>query len=745
MFEFLFKYPATVFSKGKFVLLGSWPVWVLPLLILLAGAALAWHISRHRAALSRSRLGVIWLLETALAALILFLLWHPAVSIASLRPQQNVVAVLVDNSRSMALADNGSTRLAQAVAVLNRQLLPALRSRFQVRVYRFDRDAARVEKPGQLTGGANATRISDSLNQVMAELSMLPLGAMVLLSDGSDNTGGIDFNTISRIRQQHIPIHTVGFGPEKPSRDVELSEVSLPARALAGSRLAARVTLRQSGFAGRRARLSVSDSGKVLASRDITLKGDGVSQTEPLLFNAGAAGPRNLQFAIESPSGERNASNNLLTRLVDVSARTARILYVEGEPRWEFKFIRRAVEDDRNLRIISMLRTTQNKIYRQGSDNPKELENGFPATAEELFAYDGLILGSVEASYFTPAQQDLIREFVNRRGGGLLFLGGRSSLSDGGYPHSPFAELLPVQLPDAKGTFHRENVSAELTAQGRDSVICRLAEDAERNAERWKKMPVMADWQQVGEVKPGALPLMEVNHGRRTPLLATENYGRGRTAVFATGGSWRWRMLQDHADQTHRIFWEQLLRWLVSETPGQVLASTPRPVLPDETRVRLRAEARDRKFQPVNNARVEARIVGPESETVQLEPQPLEQGVYTADFTAVKTGSYLAEVVVTRGNEEVGRDVVMFRREDGVAENFHTEQNRELLEKLASQTGGKYYPASAAEKLPGEISWSEAGITVRENRDLWDMPIVFLAALMLRGSEWLLRRRWGVV
>ena len=102
-------------------------------------------------------------------------------------------------------------------------------------------------------------------------------------------------------------------------------------------------------------------------------------------------------------------------------------------------------------------------------------------------------------------------------------------------------------------------------------------------------------------------------------------------------------------------------------------------------------------------------------------------------------------MIARRGQEELGRDVVTVRREDGVAENFHLEQNRELLDKLASQTGGHYYRPTEMNKLGEDISYSEAGITVRETKDLWDMPILFLLALLLRSSEWLLRRKWGVV
>jgi len=749
MFEFLFKYPGAVFEKGQFVLLAPWPVWMLALGVIAAGGLLLWHVRRNRGLLTGVRSLVIWMLETAMVALLLFLLWHPAISIATLRPQQNVVAVMVDDSRSMAIREGAETRSAQAVGVLDQKLLAALGQKFQVRLYRFGKEAERIQKTSQLNASLPASRLGDSLQQVLAESATLPLGAVVLLSDGADNSGGIDLDTISQIRRLHIPVHTIGFGREKPEKDIEITDAVLPAHALADSRLSALVTFRQYGYAGQKALVSVRGAGKLLASREVQLKGDGAPQSEPLLFNAGPAGPQTLEISIDPLPGEENRDNNSLRRLVDIETRKPRILYMEGEPRWEFKFIRRAAEDDSSLQLASMLRTTQNKIYRQGFSDPHELEEGFPVKPEELFAFDGLIIGSVEANYFTQTQQDLIREFANRRGGGILFLGGRFALAEGGYLHSPLAELLPVRLPESKGTFHRDFSNQELTAQGRASLICRLVEDPERNAARWASMPQLANYNEVGEPKPGAVELMDVvpaGH-HRMPLLVTENYGRGRTAVFATSGSWRWRMWQDHTDVTHATFWQQLMRYLVSDSPGRVAGSTPRAVLADETKVTLRAAVRDKAFKPVPNAVVEAHIVGPDgaATSVELTPVPTEEGAYTAEWNAEKPGSYVAEIVAGRDKEELGRDVVVFRREDGVAESFHTSQNRELLQKLAAETGGRYYSAANAGRLADEISYSEAGITTRETKDVWDMPVVFLLALLLRGSEWMLRRRWGVV
>ena len=629
--------------------------------------------------------------------------------------------------------------------VLDSGLLKALGQKFQVRLYKFGKEPARIPNLEPVTGAEPATRIGDTLERVLAESSSLPLGAIVLLSDGADNSGGIDLATIEAIRRQRIPVHTIGFGKEHPDRDVEVTDAVIAPRALPKSRLTAIVSLQSYGLSGTKSKIVIRDTGKVLASQDVTLKADGEPQSESIAFNVGEAGPKTLDISVHPVAGEQNTQNNAISRVVNVENRKPKILYFDGEEQWEYKFIRRAVQDypDLGIELASIDRVTENKLLTQLDLAPSlgkhDLADGFPTKAEDLFPFQAVIIGSSEANYFTATQQQLIRDFVDKRGGGLLFTGGRHALSDGGYQSSPMADLMPTKLPASAGTFHRVQTPVELTPQGAQSVICRLDDDPARNLARWKTIPLLADWEEVGEPKPGATTLLVSRPQGKAPqpLLVTENYGRGRTAVMATSGSWRWKLWLDHADKTHATFWQQLMRYLVTDTPGQVTASTPKQMLSDDTRVPVRVEVRDKQFNPVTNAKVQARFTGPDGTmaTLELTPQPLEEGVYTGEWSAEKAGSYVAEIIAGREQEELGRDLLTFRREDGVAENFHTSQNRELLEKLSEQTGGRYYTPSDASKLATEISYSEAGITTRETRDLWDMPVLFLLVLSLRASE----------
>jgi hypothetical protein len=239
-----------------------------------------------------------------------------------------------------------------------------------------------------------------------------------------------------------------------------------------------------------------------------------------------------------------------------------------------------------------------------------------------------------------------------------------------------------------------------------------------------------------------------MNAGRKKmPLLITQNYGRGRTAIMATSGTWRWQMSQPLGDSAHDLFWQQLLRWLVADSKGRVVASTPAQTLMDDGNIQLTAHVRDKEYMPAPDGHVTAHFMGPEgiSAVVDMSPVSNSPGAFEAEWTAGKPGSYLAEVTAQSANEELGRNVLTFQRTDGVAENFHTEQNRELLEKLAVQTGGRYWKPQDLSKLPSEISYSEAGISVSDTKELWNMPIVFLVLLFLLFTEWLLRRKWGVI
>lgn len=753
MFQFLFRYPPAAYRTGHLVLLGSWPVWLLGLAIAAAALGLSWLLFHGRGFTPRT--AAIWALQSLVITLILVLLWEPALSLAQLKPQQNIIAVLVDDSQSMARQG----RETQALAALH-SLLPQLQRRFQTRVYTFDAGLRRVAHPDAIIPTAPATLMGASLDQLLQQTADLPIGGVVLLTDGADNSGGLDPGTLDRLRSRQIPVQAVGFGSTTPAPGLEMEAVQLPGRALAKSRVQALVQFRQFGHAGQRSLLSVRDGRQVLASQPVMLAADGATQSVPILFNAGPAGLKSLDFSLTPAPGETSTAAHALTRVLDVAAASLRILYIEGEPRWEYKFIRRAEARDSQVQLVSMLRATQNKWYRQGITDPSELAQGFPSRAEDLFRYQVLIIGSVAAGTFTPVQQDLLDAFADRRGGGILFLAGEYALADGGWGDSPLAPLLPVVLPHRRNTFVRADLSgnngdparaqayAELAPAGRDSVITRLVDDPTANAAKWQKLPWLVDYQDAGRAKPGASVLANVRtpQGRTLPLLVTETYGRGRTAVLASSGTWRWQMMLPLGDPSHALFWQQLLRWLAAAAPGPVSASVPAAMLYDQGQTVITADLRDPAYNPAPAAAVTAQILGPDglTATLPLRPSADVSGRYSAAFNASQPGVYVAQIRAPGFNS--GPDAaVAFERQNGAREAFRTNQNRPLLEALATATGGQYWQPSQSAALAAALPYSAAGVTARENLPLWNLPLLFFLLLLLPLGEWFLRRRWGVV
>jgi len=686
----------------------------------------------------------VGVLQTALLALVLCLLWRPVLNVERVRDRENELAIAVDASSSMAYGE-GQSRLQQVAAALQNETLQTLGKTFDVRLFGFAQHTTPLESLDAMPPPGRQTRIGDALTQVLQSAGSAPLAGVILFSDGAENGDTLSEERLAELASYGVPVHTVGVGPEKMLDDLELERVDVAANAPAGSSIDAQIGIRHNGAS--QARLRVYDRDNLIAARDLKLRPEATSTQLSLDLPAGQAGTHELRFVLEPLDGERNVINNSRTRVVNVPATRRSILYVEGEPRWEYKFLRRAADRDRALRVASIVRTTPNKHYRQGVNSPDELVNGFPADAAELFAYEAVVIGSYEAAGLRAEQHRLLKEFVDRRGGTVLMLAGRYGLAAGGWQNSALATTLPVQLTGRNSTqFAQRPGQAQLTSYGTESPIPRLDGDGRRNLERWKQLPPLADYQSLGRLKPGAVVLLEANGELgRSPLLMWQHYGRGATYVLATASTMRWQMRMPSEDDSHEIFWRQLLHAISSTAPARLTVSGERNVYDDERVVRVEAEVRNERFEPIDDATVELQVA-PERDAAfsqAMQPSGQGDGRYFATLDAASTGLYRIEMNARAGTKEIGSAVTHVLRNDGVAEHFGTYQHRDLLERIAAVTGGRYWPLSELDGLAGAIPYSKAGIVERQTLDLWNLPIVFLVLLALKLGEWLLRLRWG--
>lgn len=444
---------------------------------------------------------------------------------------------------------------------------------------------------------------------------------------------------------------------------------------------------------------------------------------------------------------------------MEVSEGPVRVLYLEGEPRWELGKMRTSLSlREKNLALVSLLRSGENKFYRQGVEEEGQLAKGFPATVEELFSYEGLVLGSVEAGFFTPDQLKNIEAFVARRGGGLLALGGRSAFDGGKYASTVIADMLPLALNDRPPQPSVENSTpvfkAQLTAPGRNHPVTRLDEDAALNQKKWDELPALTIPEVLSGVKPGAAVLLEAKRGGNNstaavPLLAEERYGRGRTMALTASDTWRWKMKLDARNNTHETFWRQLLRYLVSTTPRQIEISSERDVYALEEKARLIADVRDQKFDSIKDARVKALVTKPSGERVEVPLRFNSQDaveVFAGDFTPDELGQHHLELKV----EGAPSGLKIAAQSDFLVtemnrESYNAGQNTDLLQHIAAETGGKYYRlAEAKNALVADLIYRDSPVSERITKDLWDMPINFFLLIGLISAEWFLRKREGL-
>ena len=742
--SFLFKYPPEVFERGRLVFGGT----LAPVVVLGLIAAAVPVVASYRRVEGTSRAahrGALAAIRVALIGLLAFCLSGPALELASAVPQRNFVAVLIDDSRSMRIADVGGRARGEEVGRLfgrDSTLMRALASRFQLRYFRFSGSTERIEDPSSLGYAGARTRIAPALERVREELAQVPVAGIVVVSDGADN--GVDSATTA---VAGAPVYAVGIGAERFDRDIELTEVHAPTVMLQGSTMAVDLIVSQTGYSGRSVTIRAEAEGRLLGTRDVKLGPDGTSTPVRMLVPAPDPGHRTLRFSISPGDGEVVPENNRRDAMVSVRQGPDRILYYEGEPRFETKFLRRAVAEDANLHLVTLQRTAEQKYLRLGVADSLELVSGFPRTREELFAYRAVILGSVEASALSVDQLRMIADFVSIRGGGLLVLGGRRSFAEGGYAGTPLAEALPVTLGKADTSFFSE-MRVRPTSAGAAHPAVQLAGEPAASAARWRTLPPLTTVNRVTGTKPGATVLLDgTGDNARQPALAFQRYGRGRTIALAVQDTWLWQMHADIPvdDRTHETLWQQLLRWLVSETPDPVMLVGPiESVMPEEP-VTIAAEVRNFRFDAVNDAPVVAHVTSPSGiiRDIPLAWAGARDGEYRGTFVPDEEGRHEVAVSATTGGG-ASNAAGAFHVGDSDAELSGATMRAPLLRRLAEASGGRFYTPATVSSLPDDIAISGAGVTVRELRDLWDMPAVFLVLVSLLGAEWTFRRRRGL-
>ena len=757
IFQALFSYSPFVFSQGefRFDLTPASLAATLLVGVVATGAVMTYKRVRVNEGRVRDRV-VLTTLRVLALAVVLFCLFRPTLVVRAAVDQQNVVAVLLDNSRSMQIPDQGSQPRGQYIRSQfgpDGALLKTLSDKFLVREFQFSSTSGRLTSTQDMKFDGAQTKLGTALTSVREELAGLPVAGIVLVSDGADTTDASIADALLGLKAEKLPVFTIGVGSEKLPRDIQIDRVSTPRRVLKNASMMLDVIVRQTGYGGKTVTVDVEDEGRIVGSEKIDLPSDGSPATARIRAKASEPGARLFRFKVAPQEGEVVTQNNVRESIISVGDETERILYFEGEPRWEFKYLNRAVADDKNLLSVSLQRTADNKYMRLRGD-ADEIVGGFPKTREDLFRYRGLILGSVEAGLFSGDQLQMIADFVDRRGGGLLVLGGPRSLGEGGYGGTAVANALPLLIDPrtrASDPAPLARLKVSPTRAGQTHAATQLAPTEAASIARWNELPLVTSVNAPLTAKPGATVLLDGTDqsGRPRHVLAFQPYGKGKAIVLTVQDTWTWQMDASITveDQTHENFWRQMMRWLVDGVPDPVDVHTSSERVDPGEPVTIDATVVDKQWVELNDATVLAHISRPDgtSETVPLQWTGERDGHYRGTFVSNKAGSYEVAVDASRaGGQAVGSTKTYVRAVPSEAEYFDPTMHAQPMKRIAEETGGRFYTADRAQTLADDVRVAGRGVTAVEERELWNMPIVLIMLLGLVCAEWGYRRAVGL-
>jgi uncharacterized membrane protein len=740
------------------------PVWQLAVIGLLLGAYLGYQVWYLRRKAATWVAVVITGLRLLAFALIVAFLTNPTVLLQTLQKLPIPLAVLVDNSESMSLpvanAGDGG-RLQQGKDVLlrgNRPLLETLARDFDLRLYGFAEHAHAIHRDelASMPSDGRATDITQSLLDVQQEYRDTPLASMVVMSDGIVTAGSIG---VEDMRPGGIPVVTIGLGDPERYRDIQIAAVEAPNFAFLHSSVDIEVTVKSWGYKGQIIPLVLKQEGRILSTSSLSLDADRATRRVTFTMTPKEVGRYRLSVETPVQVGESLHTNNHRDFQLQVRRDKIRVLVVSGRPSWNYRFMRRALKSDPSIDLISfIILRTPTDVVNVPDDQLSLIP--FPTNrlfTEELGNFDLLIFDNFSyLLYFPMLYLENVRKFVVE-GGAFAMFGGDQSFDMGGFANTPIEEILPITLERLGQGYVYGRVKMELTPEGLQHPITKLASNTEDTQRIWQEMPPLRGFNRARRPKPEAVTLGVTADGQfdRLPLMATMQYGEGRTLAFLSDQLWRWNfeMVGTQGGNHHYLnMVHHMVRWLVKEPtlrPVQLFSDKDSYQLGEA--VALRVKVLDHDFSPASGAVLNLVVHAPHGPSIRVDTLPTDEpGEFQAALKAEHLGAFRVEVDARLPDKHLGQDVLIYEVTSSTAESLHGAPDHETLRQLASGSGGRFFAASEVNadfaEVLRDILKRDLQYKIVEERALHlrHTPSAFLILVGLFGIEWLLRRRAGL-
>jgi len=776
------------------------------IIALLALAVIVYVYRRDgRSRPARVFLGII---RALLVAFVLVLLNRPVLMLTQTRTEPSVVAVLLDDSQSMKIkdvsGDTGPTRLEAAENLLtaaDQALLKRLRKVHTLRFYKFDKNANPIgpsqtetvnETPENPTDAirenqaiaqalkslqpdGQSTQVVRSLLTVLDDLQGQRLAGVAIMTDGRETPNAAEEAAVKALTDHHVKIYPVAIGGEKAPPNIYLTSVEPLDVAFKDDIVALKFTAGGTGYeAGHPAHIVLKDkaTGQPLRTADgriaektIHIPGSGQQVSDEILFQPDKVGLLNIEVTADKQPGELDYADNVLPASMDVVDASINVLYVEGYPRWEYRYIKNEMIRDKTVNVSCLL-TSADVGFAQEGDPPIPADGPdrgkkfpgpltrFPESIEELMPYDVVLFGDVDPRQFTDRQLQLVNDFVNKRGGGFGMVAG-PRFSPLTYRNSPLEAILPVNITrvqvDDPTQVITEGFRPVVTPAGEASTIFRFFEDKALNAKYMKEDLQPIFWYCRGVTRKSIAQVFAEHpadigpDSQKAPILVVGRYGAGRTLFSAIDDSWRWRFYT--GEQVFDTYWVQQLRYLAR---GKKIGSRDAELIVERPTYRAGEQIKIgyRVYNPVLLQQlppeIAVQILNEEDNSVVGQQKLLKQegqpDYYTATFTADRAGRFIAKLAPVAGEQQRQFAVAVPQMEMDDAQVNHP-----LLNRLALDTGGRSLTLADAPAQLSAIQSLERRVNHYTSQPLWYGWAALLIFVLLITGEWVLRKVYGML
>jgi uncharacterized membrane protein len=712
-----------------------WPLIVL--IGVLIAAALFFSYRKPRREIPAPTRAGLFGMRIVVLAILLALLGRPTLEGRSATSEENRITILVDASRSMTVRDEGTKTRIEALREAwqkSQGALKELSAIYRISTLRFGSEV-RESKDLAFEPTDDRTSIGSALADAAGRTGPGALEHVVVISDGQNNGGRDPVGAAKAVDLKGIRVHAVTLG-KPPGASTAPRVIARgahgPEEVMTGRSFELTAEFHATAGQGQYLMVDLLIDGAPVATEQAAIQSGLQSLTVRFTHQFAEEGSHLLAFTARPLQGEQVAPDQTAFLPIKVRKKVLEVLYVEGQIRDEFKYLRRSLSKFSDLKLSTVLTQT-----------PEPGQEALPRDASGWMKYDVVLLGDLPAAALSEGQRSGLEEAV-RKGLGFVMIGGFDNFGAGGYAGTPVADLLPVRI-DAKEQKTEELFAVEPTGAGLESPVMRLASDPGKNAELWRSLPRLKGYAVAVEKKRGETVLARGPAG--AAMLVAQEYGSGRSMAFMADTTWRWWRSVGGREDLHKRFWRQLVLWLAHRDgrgEGSVRLKLPKPVYEPGEAVRMRAEVLDGGREPVEGATLRTTLEGPDGKKipVRLDPEP---GGYGESITPTVPGKYRIEVSAEKEKVSMGQDAVDFMVQAVERELRVPYANLELMKQVADAGHGRCVDL---EGLPGLLQKLRADyrpvrIESSVSKELWNSPWILALFWAFLAGEWFIRRWKG--